>query len=251
MISKKCTACEVDYFVPPYRARQTKYCSQACRRLRLTKSCTHCGKSITRTASGFQGSHSYCSRTCQNASQHPLAMQAKRSGARARRALFRVAQPADHLLISLGNKQYARVDIEDFDWVSEFIWRMNDRGYAIRDGQPRRMHRAIVEKALARKLTSSEQVDHIDGDRLNNRRANLRLATIAENGRNKKPSVGTSMYKGVFWLKTRQRWVADIHDGGTKIRVGSFADEEAAALAYDAAAIQIFGDYAWLNFIGR
>lgn len=92
-------------------------------------------------------------------------------------------------------------------------------------------------------------VDHINHNGLDNRVSNLRVCTIADNNKNKRLREGTtSKYKGVKWHRVNSYWVAQI---GTKNRVhlGVFINEEDAAIAYDIAAIQLYGEYAYLNII--
>jgi len=95
------------------------------------------------------------------------------------------------------------------------------------------------------------QIDHINGDGLDNRRCNLRLATNTQNRRNGKAhSDGTSRFKGVCWDKFRGRWRADITFENRSIHLGRFHSETDAAIAYDAAARDLFGEFARLNQIG-
>lgn len=90
-----------------------------------------------------------------------------------------------------------------------------------------------------------EFLDHIDGDRLNNRIENLRSATKQENNRNSKPRKNSSSkYLGVSWNKARQKWVAEIRINEKKKHLGLFTDEKDAALAYDEAARKYFGEFA-------
>ena len=98
------------------------------------------------------------------------------------------------------------------------------------------------------------QVDHIDGVRVHNIASNLRWATNSENQRNGrgfsfhngKPT--SSSYKGVSFDQSRGKWLACIQIGNKTRSLGRFTSEEAAARAYDAAALEMFGDYARLNF---
>ena len=107
------------------------------------------------------------------------------------------------------------------------------------------MHRVILSRSLGRPLLATEQVDHIDGDGLNNRRANLRLATPLQNARNQKMyKNNTSGYKGVFWSKSRSRWVARIGLNGKRICLGYFKQPEAAYSAYCEAVKEYFGEFA-------
>ena len=88
-------------------------------------------------------------------------------------------------------------------------------------------------------------VDHINGDRADNRFANLREATLAENARNSaKPANNTSGLKGVTWKRRNQRWCAQVSVDNRKIHLGLFDTPEAAYAAYVAAANQHHGEFA-------
>ncbi len=121
--------------------------------------------------------------------------------------------------------------------------------YAVRKFGPsnsrgsHRMHRIILSEneALA--------VDHRDGQGLDNRRSNLRPATSSQNAMNcRKNRTGTSIFKGVSFASGRNLWKAEICINRKRIFIGRFAVEEDAARAYDAKAIELFGDFAVLNF---
>ena len=92
--------------------------------------------------------------------------------------------------------------------------------------------------------------DHINGDSLDNRKANLRSATHLQNCWNarKSPQSAYSKYKGVTFDKMRQKWNAQICVNGKRIFLGTFKDETEAAKAYDSAAKRHFGEFAALNF---
>lgn len=109
------------------------------------------------------------------------------------------------------------------------------------------MHRAILSRVLGRELSSSEVVDHIDGDGLNNSRSNLRLATRHENARNRTANLNGSGYKGVSWNKNHGAWSARIFLSGKNRHLGYFTSIAAAAAAYDIAASEAFGEFARLN----
>jgi hypothetical protein len=93
-------------------------------------------------------------------------------------------------------------------------------------------------------------VDHRNGNGLDNRRSNLRKATIAQNNMNRPPqSRNTSGFKGVFWFpKGNKNWRAMVRHEGRLIHLGLFHTREDAAAAYDAAAIDLFGEFARPNF---
>lgn len=88
-------------------------------------------------------------------------------------------------------------------------------------------------------------VDHINGDGLDNRRANLRLATHAENCRNaRRASTNTTGFKGVTYLQREQRWQAQLYFEGQLKYLGSFEHPELAHAVYCAAARFYFGEFA-------
>lgn len=98
-----------------------------------------------------------------------------------------------------------------------------------------------------------QKVDHQDGNGLNNKRDNIRIATQSQNMGNAGPnSKNTSGYKGVyFWTDKRNgysTWRAQLHHEGKRIDMGSFKTKEDAARAYDAKAIELRGEFAWTNF---
>lgn len=98
-------------------------------------------------------------------------------------------------------------------------------------------------------LTGWSLVDHVNGDGLDNRRANLRPATHAQNMRNaRRRSDNTSGYKGVTWERRRGRWCASIHHDRHRKHLGYFPTAHLAACAYDVAALSLHGEYARLNF---
>lgn len=106
-----------------------------------------------------------------------------------------------------------------------------------------RLHRAII---CAR---AGDVVDHIDGNGLNCVRHNLRFVTPAQNSQNRMASRNTSSpFKGVTFHKQTRKWESHIRHEGHKRHLGLFADEADAARAYDAAALDLFGGYAALNF---
>lgn len=89
------------------------------------------------------------------------------------------------------------------------------------------------------------QVDHINGNRSDNRWGNLRLATNQQNQANaKKPKNNTSGYKGVYWSKQHRKWVAKLNFGKQQIYLGFYKNPKDAHGAYVAAAKSYFGEFA-------
>ena len=113
------------------------------------------------------------------------------------------------------------------------------------------MHRAIWERwndAIVEGMTI-DHVSHGDFGGLDNRIENLRLATRREQQGNRRKSVSTgSKFKGVYWHSRAGKWAAQIHVNDHPEYLGVFSTEEAAACAYDVAAISRFGEFAKLNF---
>lgn len=107
------------------------------------------------------------------------------------------------------------------------------------------LHRLIVERILNRPLSKHEEIDHINGNPLDNRRSNLRLATRTENARNvKKPKTNTTGYKGVYFRKNSGRYIAIITVNKKQVFLGSYDDPKEAYQAYCDAAKKYFGDFA-------
>ena len=97
-----------------------------------------------------------------------------------------------------------------------------------------------------------EIVDHIDGNKLNNRRSNLRLVTRSQNQANRRHNRNSrSRYKGVTWHKRRRLWMARIQVRGRRITIGYFNDLAASGKRVDACARSYFGEYARVNFPRR
>lgn len=155
-----------------------------------------------------------------------------------------------------GKGRYALVDDADYERLSQYKWWVNGGGYAVRyknhtleKGKYKRlyfwMHREVAQ------IASEHEVDHIDNNRLNNCRDNLRQATSAQNKMSKPKARYAkethSQYKGVTRHVTG-RWHAYISKDGRRISLGYYDDEVDAALAYDKAAERLFGEYAWPNF---
>ena len=155
--------------------------------------------------------------------------------------------------IQLSRSEVSVVDDCDSD-LDQFVWFCDVHGetrYAGRNGIKKiYLHRVVLERILGRELIKGEQVDHIDGDGLNNTRNNIRLANNSQNNINKGKSsiVSSSVYKGVSWRSGCKKWRAYIKVDGQQIHIGYFYNQIDAAQAYDKAAKEYFGEFAKLNF---
>lgn len=151
--------------------------------------------------------------------------------------------------IELTQGYSAIVSEEDAEHIARFNWFYFD-GYARRtdrsSGSPAGilMHRVILD------VPDYLEVDHANGDGLDNRRCNIRTASRAQNQANVSKWTGkfSSGFKGVHWHIRRERWAATIGGGVTRDHLGYFFTEEEAALAYDKAAMSKYGEFARLNF---
>lgn len=149
-------------------------------------------------------------------------------------------QPSDYKLIPIRKNIYAKLDNEDFDKLKSINWRYAF-GYASSNSVGL-MHRFIVN------CPDTLDVDHINHDKLDNRKQNLRICTRQQNSFNTPPRVGkSSLYKGVY--ARGDKWRASITISSKKINLGTFASEIEAAKAYDEAAKIHYGEFAYLNFI--
>jgi hypothetical protein len=152
--------------------------------------------------------------------------------------------------IKLPLGQYAIVDADDYEKLAKDDWYSMEKSckgkyYAgrIGGGKIASMHRVIMN------APAGVCVDHIDGNGLNNRKSNLRLASSSQNNCNRKAfSNRSSKYKGVSRAKGRTKWRASICYQGLKENLGYFKNEEDAARAYDKAAKECQGEFANLNF---
>lgn len=145
--------------------------------------------------------------------------------------------------IPLTRDKFALVDEERFDDLSTFAWCFSS-GSAVRNanGGFIYMHHVVLPPP------TGMLVDHRNGDRLDNRRDNLRYATVVQNMRNVRKAKGSCRFKGVSFIRDRGVFQAHVHANGRTTYLGQFCSAEDAAHAYDAAALSAFGEFACLNF---
>lgn len=144
-----------------------------------------------------------------------------------------------------GEEFKALLDLDD--WLQHcngVTWYVTHYGYVARKNvsagklEDVRLHRQIMQPS------PGMFVDHINGNRLDNRRENLRVCTPSENVRNqKRSSTNTSGFKGVYWDKNAEKWKAQIQSGGKKINLGHYQTPEAAHQAYCSASKKYHGEF--------
>jgi hypothetical protein len=155
--------------------------------------------------------------------------------------------------IVLTNGKIALVDDEDFEELSEIKWYFRKEGYAV--GNLPSPKKGVYPKQLMHRHIMSakkgQQIDHINGNKLDNRKCNLRIADASLNQANSKlRSTNTTGYRGVQYKKDRKKcWYATIKHNYKVICLGYFETKKEAGLAYNEKAKELFGEFARLNVI--
>jgi hypothetical protein len=182
---------------------------------------------------------------CANHPDSPGRMQRVPAGGICRNYRPKPATPAGEVKqIPLGGGVYAYVDAADFDRLNQWTWRLRGE-YAARwhKGKAIYLHHEIMQPP------EGMVIDHMNRNKLDDTRANLRACTLRENARNRDKERGTSSrFRGVRYCKDRDKWRAQIGFEGKPIFLGYFTEEIEAARAYDRAAAAYFGESARLNF---
>jgi hypothetical protein len=187
--------------------------------------CPRCGAAFFRGAARIKAyKQNFCSRTCQNVSPG---------------SSFTLSDDGTTALIPIRRrdgsiKNYALVDAADGPMVAAYTWQMGKDGYAQRspwiNGRRTtvKMHRMI----LGLEPGDRRFCDHVNRDRRDNRRANLRVLTSSTNPQNRSPHTGvTSEHRGVSWRKAAGKWEAYVRANGKQVHLGLFESEEDAAAA--------------------
>lgn len=153
------------------------------------------------------------------------------------------------LYIPVKDDIFTMVNLEDSD-LDKQSWSINNKGYVgMHSGG---IYQFILERKLGRKLEIGEYVDHIDMNKLNNTRSNLRVCDkFSKEWNLTKPITinPTSKYKGVYFHKASKKFMSRIKYKNSCIYLGIFINEIDAAKAYNEAAIKYHGEYATLNVI--
>lgn len=149
-----------------------------------------------------------------------------------------------------GSDKVTLISAEDANRVLAYSWCLDGRYVKSSrpiNGKRVRLHRFILD------ADSKSNVDHINGNGLDNTRENLRLCTQAENLANQRPQVRSksSKYKGVFFHSHSGLWVAALKKGGKRFATKYFKSEVDAAVAYNSMAKDAFGDFARFNEVER
>lgn len=152
--------------------------------------------------------------------------------------------------ILLTQGKYTLVDDKDYEWLNQWKWHITKKGYAARNYWEGKITKNIKMHRLILNTPINMQSDHINGNRLDNRRNNLRIVNQYQNQRNsrlRKDSI--TGYKGASWHKASNKWQSQIFANNQKIYLGLYLTKELAAKAYDKKAKELFGEFARLNVI--
>lgn len=152
------------------------------------------------------------------------------------------------LAIPLLRGGVAIVDVECAPLLAGRRWRIASHGYAVAGGGNARvyMHRIVTGAA------PGTEIDHVNGDRLDNRRANLRPCRHVDNQKNRHHrGWGSSSFRGVSWCRRKRRWRATVGVDGRHVHVGYFRLEIDAARARDEAAARLHGQQRRRGRVGR
>jgi len=153
--------------------------------------------------------------------------------------------------IPLTRGMFALVDDSDFEYLNQWKWRAGEctnSFYAVREVGNRITRHTVYLHRLIMGAEKGQQVDHKNHNTLDNQRSNLRLCLPCENGYNRRRAApnSTSRFKGVY-LTPAGTWCAQITHKGKCTSLGCFKEETDAAIAYNAAALQLKGEFAYLN----
>lgn len=151
----------------------------------------------------------------------------------------------DHLVIRLGvrSDKYVKIDVED-RWIEKHQWHLGWTGYAITniEKRPTPMHRILMQ------APKGVEVDHINHDKLDNRRENLRLVTHAQNMWNQqKRADNKSGFRGVSWSSRKRKFVAQIKVNGQHYFLGHYDSPADASKAYETKSKELHGVYKFGN----
>jgi len=153
--------------------------------------------------------------------------------------------------IKMPNGKSVMVDYSDYKWLNQWKWH-DYKGYAVRTiylggGRKNPKYKMVSMHRLIAGTPNNYQTDHINGNKLDNRRFNLRFATNSQNQMNKLPAKNnTSGVVGVRWKKQAKKWIALIIKNKKRIHLGYFNTKKEAVLARKKAEKLYFGKYAKL-----
>lgn len=143
----------------------------------------------------------------------------------------------------------AIVDDSDVDLLSAYKWRAHNGRHSYYAGTSEGLHGVLLMHRLLAGAKAHEKVNHLNRDSLDNRRNNLRIATLAMNNHNRIKGLSNQTgFRGVSKDGQYDRWRAYIRRNRKTIYLGYFLSPQEAAKAYDVAALEIYSEHAVTNF---
>jgi len=168
--------------------------------------------------------------------------------ARARREYVVFSEDGLSLQIPLTQGKFAIIDAELYDLIKPYNWSFLNVGYAITTLHNNKS--LLMHSLISKEFYNGSLLDHKNRNKLDNRRSNLRAVTTQQNSCNTSGArLSSSKYKGVFYNKRLNKWQANINFGKTTFNLGLHKDEKFAAKLYNEKALELFGEYAYINTI--
>lgn len=151
--------------------------------------------------------------------------------------------------IPLTQGKFAKVDDDMFKYLNQWKWYFSNTGYAQRESSRKQGRRSILMHRVINNTPKGMETDHINMNRLDDQKENLRSCSHQENQQHKKIYKNNkSGYRGVTFRKDKSKWEAYIGAGGRRNHIGYFENAEEAARAFDEAARTYRGCFATTNF---
>lgn len=155
----------------------------------------------------------------------------------------KICEKENHIeieIISKGKKYICLIDKEDYSKVKDYRWSLTWNGYATTKKQKSNlwMHRIVMQ------YEGKNDIDHINHNKLDNRKSNLRIATRSQNNMNRLKT------KGYYYDKENEKWRAYIEKDGRRIYLGRFETEEEALKSRKEAERKIFKDFSFSSEVG-
>lgn len=155
--------------------------------------------------------------------------------------------------IPLPKGEFALVDDEDYEFLMQWKWHFHS-GYAARwtSTKGKIKIRAVFMHREVAKTPAGKMTDHINLEKLDNRKSNLRICTHSQNQLNRLAKKSNpSGYKGIYWNKRNEKWHAQASADGKQVHIGYFDDFVEAAKKYDEFSRKHHGEFAKPNFGGQ
>ena len=216
--------------------------------------CENCGKETNKKPSKIC-SHVYCSMKCMGEARKNDPFYKDRLKNNGKRRIKNKIEARGNVIVLFTQKgQEIIIDKEDYNKIKDYTWKLNTNGYAITEVKKGlEKVKSIMLHRLINNTPEGMITDHINRNKLDNRKENLRTCTTSENAMNRKTNYKneTSKTKGVDYRKQDNMWRARICKNGNRINLGLFKTEEEAIKARLNAEKDIFAEFSIYNTLDR